>query len=513
MNLTKSLYDYQEETLFHLQNSKHKRECVTIATGGGKTFLFCTFAMNELREGRKSLIVVNRTELLSQTFDEFVENFGYMPRLIEAGYKVACEDNHGVYIAMTETLKRRPKLIQKLKQDVSNLIVDECHIGDGFSLLGDDWNRIIGFTATPQYKAKNKCLAEHYHNLYIGADIGSLLNNSFLLRPLTYAPKKLVYSNIGNSIKKSKTSNDYDIEDMTNKLMEVEIFSEVMENIRKYRKGRTIIYNAGVEHSKAVHAHLVLEGFESYHIDGSTSKEDRKEIIKKFSTSQNAIINNCNVLTFGFNQRFVETIILNRLTKSENLFIQMAGRGARTAGEIKKQNFILLDLFGNAIKHGLWEAHRDWNEKFKAIDTKDSDGDAPVKLCPICERVVALNASECEHCGHVFEKKDKEKTREKDDLVLITQTEMHEKIERIMEQVKERGQKLYAGLYQMIQFVFKNTGNKEESTIELELMIGLKAWIEQMKKEGQNKRFDQWHKDFVINEYKKLAEKELESVN
>jgi hypothetical protein len=34
-----------------------------------------------------------------------------------------------------------------------------------------------------------------------------------------------------------------------------------------------------------------------------------------------------------------------------------------------------------------------------------------------------------------------------------------------------------------------------------------------MKKEGQNKRFDQWHKDFVINEYKKLAEKELESVN
>jgi superfamily II DNA or RNA helicase len=123
--MTHQLYDFQEETIFHLQNSQYKRECVCINTGGGKTFLFAAFAMMELSEGRKSLILVPRIELLQQAFDEFKMNFGYEPKLIEAGYRCAPQESHGVYIAMVETLYRRNALVKQLQKEITNLIVDE----------------------------------------------------------------------------------------------------------------------------------------------------------------------------------------------------------------------------------------------------------------------------------------------------------------------------------------------------------------------------------------------------
>ena len=48
----------------------------------------------------------------------------------------------------------------------------------------------------------------------------------------------------------------------------------------------------------------------------------------------------------------------------------MVGRGSRTTKEINKENFIVLDLYGNAIEHGLWEQERDWQELFHKKNEK-----------------------------------------------------------------------------------------------------------------------------------------------
>jgi len=498
--MTHQLYDFQEETIFHLQNSQYKRECVCINTGGGKTFLFAAFAMMELSEGRKSLILVPRIELLQQAFDEFKMNFGYEPKLIEAGYRCAPQESHGVYIAMVETLYRRNALVKQLQKEITNLIVDECHLASNFKLLSTDWKRIIGFTATPQYQKKDESLGLYFQNIFIGADITQMLEKGYLVKPLTYAPSKLVNENFGDKLKLNKSRTDYDSEQMTQFFTEKKIFADVIENIKKYKKGRTLIYNSSIVHSEFVHRALLEEGYESYQVDSTTPKDERKAIIERFKHSENAIINNVNVLTFGFNNRLVETIILNRLTKSENLYIQMVGRGARSCIERNKENFILLDLFGNCTRHGLWEDYRDWEKKFFNIEKTNKDScDAPVKLCPDCERVLPAQVKECPFCHHIFLKKENEIDVIKDELALVKREKIEAKVKKIMEQVREKGHKEYSALYKSVDFIFGRRGNKPKEVIEAELMMALESWVNIMS----NKKMDTWHKNFVMNAYLK----------
>jgi type I site-specific restriction endonuclease len=60
----------------------------------------------------------------------------------------------------------------------------------------------------------------------------------------------------------------------------------------------------------------------------------------------------------------VETIILNRATKSLTLYYQMIGRGSRKLSN--KDTFNVIDLGNNAARFGLWSAPIDWQHIFKS---------------------------------------------------------------------------------------------------------------------------------------------------
>jgi type I site-specific restriction endonuclease len=59
----------------------------------------------------------------------------------------------------------------------------------------------------------------------------------------------------------------------------------------------------------------------------------------------------------------VETIILNRATRSLTLYFQMIGRGSRKLPG--KDTFTVIDLGNNAQRFGLWSDPVDWNYIFK----------------------------------------------------------------------------------------------------------------------------------------------------
>ena len=62
---------------------------------------------------------------------------------------------------------------------------------------------------------------------------------------------------------------------------------------------------------------------------GDTSDEERKEIFSKFSSGEIKVIVNVGVLTEGFDEPSVESIILARPTRSSLLYTQIVGRGTR----------------------------------------------------------------------------------------------------------------------------------------------------------------------------------------
>ena len=79
-----------------------------------------------------------------------------------------------------------------------------------------------------------------------------------------------------------------------------------------------------------------------------------------------AILSSVSILTTGFDEPTVETIMLNRATRSLTLYFQMIGRGSRVLPD--KTEFNVIDLGNNVARFGMWQAPIDWQEIFHFPD-------------------------------------------------------------------------------------------------------------------------------------------------
>jgi len=109
---------------------------------------------------------------------------------------------------------------------------------------------------------------------------------------------------------------------------------------------------------------FIEEGYECMHLDNTHSEKERQDILEWFEKKPDAILSSVSILTTGFDSPSVQTIILNRATKSLTLYHQMIGRGSRILPN--KREFNVIDLGNNARRFGLWEAHINWTEIFKS---------------------------------------------------------------------------------------------------------------------------------------------------
>ena len=71
-------------------------------------------------------------------------------------------------------------------------------------------------------------------------------------------------------------------------------------------------------------------------------------------------------MTTGFDEPTVQTIILNRATRSLTLYHQMIGRGSRRLPN--KNVFKLIDLGNNVRRFGIWQDFINWQDAFKFPD-------------------------------------------------------------------------------------------------------------------------------------------------
>jgi len=102
------------------------------------------------------------------------------------------------------------------------------------------------------------------------------------------------------------------------------------------------------------------------HLDNTATKKQRKEILKWFRETPDAILTSVSILTTGFDEPTVETIILNRATRSLTLYFQMIGRGSRILNN--KSKFSVIDLGNNYQRFGACDSPIDWQAIFKNPD-------------------------------------------------------------------------------------------------------------------------------------------------
>lgn len=133
-------------------------------------------------------------------------------------------------------------------------------------------------------------------------------------------------------------------------------------------------------------------------VTGMTRRHERAEAIERFKTGATRILVNCDVLTTGFDNPRVDTIVLLRATKSPGLYVQIVGRGLRKAEG--KENCLLLDYGGNVRRHGTIDSLN--------IEADDSEcKQAEPKACPECGLYVALGKRECPGCGYVWPREER----------------------------------------------------------------------------------------------------------
>jgi hypothetical protein len=104
----------------------------------------------------------------------------------------------------------------------------------------------------------------------------------------------------------------------------------------------------------------------------------------------------------------VSCVVVARPTKSKGLYLQMAGRGLRTAPG--KQDCLILDHGNCTMEHGL--VHRDQNWQL-TDDSQRKRGKQvsyaeTFKVCPDCGEVAELKADVCP-CGYRFAVRSKQK--------------------------------------------------------------------------------------------------------
>jgi len=334
--------------------------CFQLPTGGGKTVIFSEIAKRYIEEtGKKVLILTHRVELLAQTSRQ-LDDVGVKNKIIVSKVKTLPDENeYSCFVAMVETLNNRLR-DEKMEFDKLGLvIVDEAHYNSFRKLF--KWFEeqiILGVTATPLSSNVNLPLHENYTELIIGDSISSLIQQGFLSKATTYSYDVSLHSlKIGINGDYTVTSSEklYGNFFMQEKLL--------YAYEQKALGTKTLIFNNGINTSKQVHQMFSDAGYNIKHLDNTHNEQERREILAWFKLTPGAILSSVSILTTGFDEPTVETIILNRATKSLTLYHQMIGRGSRVIPG--KTKFNVIDLGNNARRFGLWEGYIDWMDIFR----------------------------------------------------------------------------------------------------------------------------------------------------
>ena len=114
---------------------------------------------------------------------------------------------------------------------------------------------------------------------------------------------------------------------------------------------QVLLFAASVEQSRMLCAGLIYKGYRAAHIDGSTSKENRRGSIAKFRRGEINIICNYGVLATGFDSPNIDVVMIARPTKSIVLYSQMIGRGMRGPSVGGTETFTLIDVIDNVTDY------------------------------------------------------------------------------------------------------------------------------------------------------------------
>lgn len=375
---------------------------VEMATGTGKSVVIGTLARELIARfpDLRILSLVHVRELVQQNARALLSVWPQAPIGINSA-SLGRRDSHSqILFASIQSVFRRPALLGP--RDL--ILIDEAHLvplsGEGMYLkLLDGLRamvpdlRVAGFTATPYRLGDGSLEGGLFDRIVYRYGIAEGIADGFL-SPLV---SKGTHARIDTS-SVARRGGEFAPGALEAAADDDALTAAAVEEILDLGADRRswLLFCCGVDHAHHVADAMRRRGIRCETITGQTHPGERERILRAFKSGELRAVSNANVLTTGFDHPGLDLIAMLRPTLSTSLYVQMLGRGTRTAPG--KTDCLVLDFAGNVRTHGPVDAvEPPRNGKAGA-----EPGQALAKECPSCMTMIALAARECPTCGHEY---------------------------------------------------------------------------------------------------------------
>lgn len=420
--------DYQDAavtSIFDYFQDKNGNPLIAMPTGTGKSIVIALFLYRVLAayHSQRIMVLTHVKELIEQNYQKLATLWPGAPAGIYSAGLNRRDIGHNIIFGGVASVVKK---VERFGH-IDLILVDEAHLVSPRDetmyqkLIGalkqvNPHLKVIGFTATPWRLGhgsitQDSLFTDTCFDMTSMEAFNWLLSQGYLLPPV---PKRTeheldidgVHMRGGEYIS-SELQRAVDKETITRNA-----FEEALQwgaNRRKW-----LVFCAGVEHS--IHAAEILNdmGISAAAVHSKMKGKERDDLLAASRAGHIQAITNNNVLTTGYDDPEIDLEIILRPTASPVLWVQMLGRGTRpcyapgydlttkdgrlaSIGASPKQDCLVLDFAGNTRRLGPIN-----DPVVPRRKGKKSDGEAPVKECPVCATWNHASVRHCTECGHEF---------------------------------------------------------------------------------------------------------------
>lgn len=360
-------------------DSGRRSTLVVKPTGTGKTVTFSAIAKEWLaRHSSRVLILAHREELIRQAAGKLEAITGVVPG-IEMAEEYSAEKSMWrpeIVVSSIPTISRERRLARFAQDGFGLVVVDEAHhataetyrrVLDHFTAGGC---RVLGVTATPD-RADELALGNVFESVAYDYELPDAITDGWLV---SIDQRFVVCDGLDLSGVRT-TAGDLNGSDLA-RIVEGEaaLHQVVYPTIELAGDSQSLVFAATVQH-----AEKMAEIFNRHRlgsavcVHGETPKDQRAEVLRRYSRGEFQVLCNCGVFLEGFDEPRISVVAMARPTKSRSLYAQAVGRGTRPLPGVVdgldtpearraaiaasgKPSVLVLDFVGNSGRHKLISA-------------------------------------------------------------------------------------------------------------------------------------------------------------
>ncbi len=339
--------EYQLEALDAILSQQARgirRQLCVLPTGTGKTIVFGLLA-KELNV--KTIIIAHREQLIKQAVDKV--SMVWPEAKIGVVMAEQEEVDAQIVVASIQSASRPQRLKRLKEQDFTLCIIDEAHHATSSSyrtllqelgFLYDPAKLLVGVTATPSRQDRNS-LGDIFEEVVFERSIGVMIRAGYLAdlkgkRILTATNLDDISLNGGDFVK-------CQLAEVCNSPERNSLIVDSFLEHAPQRKG--IAFTCDVQHAIDLAETFKKKRVTASTIYGAMPDDEKASIMARFACGELQILANCALLTEGYDQPDISTVLMCRPTRSQSLYIQCVGRGTRL--HPGKTDCLVLDFCDN----------------------------------------------------------------------------------------------------------------------------------------------------------------------